>query len=196
MANVNRRISLPVGAAILMIALAGAVLATRAGKAAGPAATPSPHTAVAGFEPSAQNVSQELMSRLHSLTKRVESDPADTASLLELARLLHDAHRPEEAVRHYTRYLELNPDNREAWFDLADVHGRSGDWPAARGVMESLLRRRPDDGAALYNLGVIEAQLDNVPAARGWWEKAAAQTGSPESAGKAREALAGLETKR
>jgi tetratricopeptide (TPR) repeat protein len=98
-------------------------------------------------------------------------------------------------VPYYRRYLEHNPVNGEVWFDLADVHGRAGDWPAARAVMASRLELDPDDAAVLYNLGAIEAALGNVAAARGFFEKAAADTQAPAVARQAREALAALEKK-
>lgn len=192
MASVKRQLPLPLALALLAAVLAAAILITRTRTSAGtdPA---SPHAQTAGFEPSAENVSAEITSRLHSATMRVESNPADTAALLELARLLHDAHRPQEAAISYAKYLEANPGNREAWFDLADSYGRAGDWPAALRVMQSVLEREPDDPAALYNLGVIELQLGNAPAARAWWEKAGAQERDPGTAQRAREALAGLD---
>jgi Flp pilus assembly protein TadD len=126
----------------------------------------------------------------------VTTDPADTAALLELARLLHDAHKPGEAVPFYRRYLEANPGNREVWFDLADSEGRAGDWAQARTTMQTLLEQAPADPAIEYNLGVIELQAGNADAARGWLEKAAARTADAQVAERARAALSQLETGR
>lgn len=195
MAPVNRRVPLWAGVVALALVLAAALLVTRS--AAAPGAVPAnPNAQVAGFEPSAANVSSELMGRMHTLTARVESDPADTSALLELARLLHDAHKPRDAARYYARYTALNPANREAWLDLADSHGRAGDWPEARAAMQSLLELHPGDPAALYNLGVIELQLGDAAGARTWWEKAAGQTRDTATARRARDAIAQLDGRR
>ena len=189
----NRHVSLPVAAALLAAVLVVAFLLVRAiDSGARDVTAGSPHTPVAGFEPSADNVTSDLMGRLHVLRNRVEADAADTTALLELARVLHDAHEPAEAALYYRRYLDANPANTEAWFDLADSHGRAGDWVAARAVIETLLERLPEDGAALYNMGVIEIQLGNTSAARGWLERAAGRA-DPETAGRARDALKALE---
>jgi Flp pilus assembly protein TadD len=186
----SRRVSLPVAAVSLAVVLAVAIAVVRIVRPAVPAA---PHAQVAGFEPSAANVSSELTNRLHALRSKVTSDPADTAALLELARLLHDAHQPGEAVAFYRRYLEANPGNREVWFDLADSEGRAGDWAQARSTMQTLLDQVPGDPAIQYNMGVIELQIGNAAAARGWLEKAAAQTADATVAERARGALSQME---
>lgn len=187
----SRRVSLPVAAVSLVVVLVAAIAVVRGVRPPVPAA--SPHAEVAGFEPSAANVSNELTNRLHALRSKVTSDPADTAALLELARLLHDAHQPGEAVAYYRRYLEANPGNREVWFDLADSEGRAGDWAQARTTMQTLLDQVPDDPAIQYNMGVIELQIGNADAARGWLEKAAAQTVDTAVAERARAALSRME---
>jgi len=188
---VSRRLSLPAAAGVLVVVLGAAIAVMRAIRSpAAPSA--SPHATVAGFEPSAANVSTELTGRLHALRNTVAADPADTTALLELARLLHDAHQPGEAVAYYTRYLEANPANREVWFDLADSEGRAGDWRKARVTMRTVLDRMPDDPAVQYNMGVIELQIGDAAAARGWLEKAAAQSADASVAERARAALADL----
>jgi Flp pilus assembly protein TadD len=188
---VNRRVPLWAGAAALVVVLAVALLVNRSAAAPDAVAAPAnPHARVAGFEPSATNVSSAMRGRMRTLTNRVESDPADTSALLELARLLHDAHKPRDAARYYARYTALNPANREAWFDLADSYGRAGDWSDARAAMQSLLELHPGDPAALYNLGVIELQLGDAAGARTWWEKAAGQTKDTATARRARDAIA------
>jgi Flp pilus assembly protein TadD len=190
----SRRVSLPVAAVALAVVLVAAIAVARVVRPGSSAAAPAaPHAQVAGFEPSAANVSSDLTNRLHALRSKVTSDPADTAALLELARLLHDAHQPGEAVAFYRRYLEANPDNREVWFDLADSEGRAGDWTQARTTMQTLLDQVPGDAAIEYNMGVIELQLGNADAARGWLEKASAQTTDAPVAERARAALAQME---
>jgi len=190
----SRRVSLPAAVFALAVVLAGAIVAVRILRAEGPVAAPvAPHAQVAGFEPSAANVSADLTNRLHTLRNRAAVAPADTAALLELARLLHDAHQPGEAVQYYRRYLEANPANREVWFDLADSQGRAGDWVQARATMQTLLDRAPGDPAIQYDMGVIEAQIGNADAARAWLEKAAAQTADTAVAERARATLARME---
>ena len=189
----NRYVPLPIAVVVLVVVLLSTIVVVRA-------TTPPPHqpdtlapqAGPIAFEPSADNVSSDLSGRLHALRQRVATDPTDTAAVLELARTLHDAHQPAEAASYYDRYLKGNPGNSEVWYDLADSHGRAGNWEAARRVIESVLARMPDEGTALYNMGVIEIQLGNDSAARGWLERAATLADT-ETVQRARDALAALD---
>lgn len=191
MAVVNRHISLPVAVTMLIVALVGTTLVVLMVDSVDPLPAP-PAPDVAPFEPSADNVNTGVASRLHALRQRIVADPGDTTALLELARTLHDGHQPAEAAVIYSRYLESNPENSEVWYDLADSHGRAGDWAAAGRAMQSLLERVPGDGKALFNMGVTEIRLGNTTAARDWLEQAIAVADSA-TASRARNALAQLD---
>lgn len=52
--------------------------------------------------------------------------PGDLAAILDLARLLTDMNRLTEADEKFRRVLELDPENAEAYFGLAEVAERRG----------------------------------------------------------------------
>ncbi len=52
--------------------------------------------------------------------------PGDIAAILDLARLLTDMNRLPEADEKFRRVLELDPENAEAYFGLAEVAERRG----------------------------------------------------------------------
>lgn len=134
-------------------------------------------------------VSGEFRHEMAILEDRLEKDPADTEALQRSAVLLQDAHQPAEAVARYRRLLEIEPRNRQAWLDLANVAAETGDWTAALDASRGLLDHYPDDPEGLWNLGAIHANQGRMDEARAAWERASAQTADPAIAAKAVEAL-------
>lgn len=110
---------------------------------------------------------------LAALTRRVESQTADTAVALRLARLLSGAHRPAEAIEYYRLYLDHRPAARLVRFDLAAALGATGAWDAAAAVLREGLQHAPDDTEMLYNLGAVAANRGRFDEARAWWQRAA-----------------------
>lgn len=116
-------------------------------------------------------VRDDFHAEVSTLKRRLEAALSDTAALLRLGRLMHDAHRPEEAADHYRRYLELNPGDRQVWLDLANVYAAARRWEQAKEATEVLLAIDPADAEAMYNLGAIQANLGRYSEARSWWKK-------------------------
>ncbi len=166
---------------LLALAASTALLAVIYGRAAEPAGSPEvpfghppiPGSGVSAPEaaPSKENVSYAFRARLALMRMRLEDAPDDTMLLRRMARMLHDAHQPREAVVYYQRYLALNPSNRQMWLDLAGAHAALKQWDEAIRVSQSLLEISPGDPAAMYNLGAIHANRGNYEAAKSWWEK-------------------------
>lgn len=129
--------------------------------------------------------------RFRVIEERLEEDPDDARAILEMARLLHDAHRPMEAVPYYRRYLTAHPDSSGAWLDLANAFGAAGDWEASTETSQGMLDRFPGNPDALYNLGAALANQRRFADAREWWLQAAASNDSLV-ARRARESLARL----
>jgi tetratricopeptide (TPR) repeat protein len=134
-------------------------------------------------------VSGEFRHEMAILEDRLAEDPADTDALLRSAVLLQDAHQPAEAAQRYRRLLAIDPRNRQAWLDLANVAAEAGDWPGALEATEGLLAAFPDDPEGLWNLGAIHANQNRTEEARAAWRRAAEQTADPEIAGRAADAL-------
>lgn len=116
-------------------------------------------------------VSPGFHHKIAALEARVAEAPNDTAALTQLAGLLQDAHRPAEALSYYQRLVELDRQNRQAWFDLANCHAELAQWNEALLASEKLLAISPNDPQVMYNLGAINANLANFKDARVWWTK-------------------------
>lgn len=63
--------------------------------------------------------------------RELRSDPGDIETLLDLGCLLVDMNRTAEAGEKFRRVLELEPDNVEAHFQLAELFARDADAPSA-----------------------------------------------------------------
>lgn len=94
--------------------------------------------------------------------RTTEADSATAANWREsegsvafnLAQLLSQAERYDEAAAEYEAFLERNPGDVSALSSLAAVHAAAGDTAAAQGIYDQLLAQ-PDLGMRdLFNVGV------------------------------------------
>jgi Flp pilus assembly protein TadD len=143
--------------------------------------------ALASSEPGP--VSAEFRHEMAVLEDRLAKSPSDTGALLRSATLLQDAHQPAEAAGRYRRLLAVDPQNHQAWLDLANVSVEAGDTAGALAATEGLLAVFPEDPEGLWNLGAIQANRGRTEEARAAWGRAAEQTADPAIAGRAAEAL-------
>jgi tetratricopeptide (TPR) repeat protein len=133
-----------------------------------------------GFEPDASNVAPTMQSQLEALRKRVVNQPEDTTHVIRLARLLQDAHKPEEAATYYRHYLALHPGNYQAWLDMTRCLGQSQLWSQAEKAVMDMLERYPDDPSALYNLGAVYANVSRNLEAHDIWSRIIEMDKNPE----------------
>jgi Flp pilus assembly protein TadD len=130
--------------------------------------------------------------RVAALETRLGASPDDRATLLELARLLQDGHRVQEAVQLYRRVIELDPSEAQPYYDLASAHADLGDWAAARAILQERLSLAPGDAVAMYDLGAVEANAGDASAAVLWWQRARESTSDPELKARADAAISQL----
>lgn len=98
-------------------------------------------------------------------TKLAKRHP-DQPALLNLLGVLRTRQgKPEQAVEHYRRALELQPDFSDALNNLAAVYNDLGHTREAEACYQRLLQMTPRDPEAWYNLGNNQrklAQFDNA----------------------------------
>lgn len=70
----------------------------------------------------------------------------------------------DEAVRHWTEAVRLDPRSAAAHNNLAVAYEKRGNWEAARAAYEEAVRLAPDDLAIRTNYAAFKTRLD---AARG-----------------------------
>ena len=119
--------------------------------------------------PNLHNVAPEVHAKIESLRNRVAVAPDDTAHVFLLARTLHDAHQLADAATQYAAYLDVRPQNRQAWLDLAQCYGQLSEWTKALTAVQSLLTHYPGDEAGRYNEGAIYANMGASVKAQDIW---------------------------
>jgi tetratricopeptide (TPR) repeat protein len=124
-------------------------------------------------------VVQAFEKRVEALEARVSRAPDDRQLRLDLARLLHDGHRPGAAVEHYRRAIDLDPSDARPYYDLAAALREENRWDDAVSTLEARLAREPEDAIALYNLGAIRASQNRREEARRYWDLARGRTDDP-----------------
>ncbi|MDX9911835.1 MAG: tetratricopeptide repeat protein [Phycisphaerales bacterium] len=85
-------------------------------------------------------------------------DPGDIDTILDLGCLLIDMNRPIEAGEKFRRVLELEPDNAEASFHLAELAARTGDVQEAIRLLDLVTRLDPEHREAARQLAGLLAR--------------------------------------
>lgn len=147
------------------------------------------HEPQVAFTPDGENVTPSFHVEMEALKEGLDVTPEDTTALIRMARLKQDGHQTEEAISYYKRYLDLRPEGRQAWLDLARGYGEMQRWPEALEATQAMLRHFPDDPAGLYNLGAIYANTSRTDKARTAWERVVNQDRDAEMKAKAEGAL-------
>lgn len=186
-------------AVLVALALMGTSLVVYSGdRGSGSAAPPAPqspavaHAAAGVVTIGGPEVAAVFTQRVSELETRLRASPDDRATLLALARLLHDGHRVQEAVALYRRAIERNPSEAQPYYDLASAHADLGDWPSARRVLLERLSRTPGDAVAMYDLGAVEANAGDADAAILWWRRASESTTDVDLRARAEAAMSQL----
>jgi tetratricopeptide (TPR) repeat protein len=139
-----------------------------------------------GSQNQAAALPPDMTGEIERLQKVVELNPADAASILRLANLLHDngSRDPQSVVRAvqmYKKYLELNPDNPDARVDLGVCYfelgrgdsAKSRDYfTSAANEMGKAYAAHPTHQTAAFNLGIVNLYAGNLEVASKWFTRA------------------------
>ncbi|HLB31065.1 MAG TPA: tetratricopeptide repeat protein [Gammaproteobacteria bacterium] len=118
---------------------------------------------------------QDAVVVLMALTREV---PDSLYYFSRLAALLEGLGRMDEAITHYRRLLERQPDNAVAWFNLALLCKRQRRYAEARGGYENALRHGIDDPEEVYsNLGVLYSDMRQAGQAEAMYCRALEENG-------------------
>ena len=184
---------------VLGVALAGALFYRQ--QASVPRVDPRSDTEAAARAHEAagievNSVAPTFEARVHAARQDLAGDPDDLGRIVALAHLLHDGHRPEEAVTLYRRAIALAPDSAMLRYDLAGALAETGDFVSATRELEAWLEIEPGDARTLFNLGAMRANAGDIPAARQWFERALDATDDPALRSQARAAIERLDAGR
>lgn len=83
------------------------------------------------------------------------SRTVEANALLQAARLQSQYQDPKGATRTYRRVLELDPDNKIAWYNLGVIAQQAGRTTDARSAYDEALKIDPKYPSALFNKAVL-----------------------------------------
>lgn len=127
---------------------------------------------------------KEFKDAEQKLTKALEADPKNIRLLLLLAKLYAYSEefdpggntqkpRMKESKRLYEKVLTLDPGNRRATLELADlfVEEPYNDWKRSEKLYLEVLERNPDDLTALVELGNLYSNQNRIEEAETYFRK-------------------------
>ena len=94
---------------------------------------------------------------IRDFRKLVAQKPDDAVIMAQLAMLYMAAKQPRQAIRRFTRSIELDEKNFGSWRGRSDAEISIGDHKAARADLEKALELQPDDAGVLNNLAWLLA---------------------------------------
>lgn len=124
-----------------------------------------------GTPPSAANVQKEIKERIDAMKKDVESNPADTLKMRQLADLLFQAHQPEEAGKYYEMIIKKDPKRIDMMFALSSVYYFKQDFDKTEEITKQILKVNPNNLEAKFNLGAVAATKGDTLRARAYWKE-------------------------
>jgi len=108
---------------------------------------------------------------LAAFQQELQINPLDVSSLAEIGELNLKAQRPEEAVKHFGRALELQPSYLQARVGLGKALAARQEFPAALKEFEEARALAPEDESVYYNLMTVYRRLGSSTEAKAASEK-------------------------
>ena len=112
------------------------------------------------------------LQNINNLEAKLNANPDDTITLLELAHLNNDSGFYDKAIPLYQSYLEKFPENADARIDMGVCMYNLGEYDNAIREMKKALEYEPKHQIGHLNLGVVNLTAGNVDVAKGWFQKA------------------------
>ncbi len=113
----------------------------------------------------------DVAQRWRTLQQQAEANPNDSKTTLELANLLFDLQRWEDATIWYKRALTLEPKNTDARTDLATCYFNLSRYDEALKEYSASLELEPNKPQALYGLALTRLSTKDVAGARQAYEE-------------------------
>lgn len=123
-----------------------------------------------GHMPTLQEMKQMADKQAAPLLERLNSDPNNSALLMQVGAIYHTAHQFKDAATYYSRAVQTDSKNVALRSKLAASLYRSGDVDGALAQLDRALTYDSKDPYALFNLGMIkwQAKGDNAGALAAW----------------------------
>ncbi len=116
-----------------------------------------PPSAIAGA------AQQTLDAQTKPLQQRLNANPKDVSTLVELGNIYFDASQWSPAIDYYTRALNETPRNPDVRTDMGIAYFYSGNPDRALKEFDQALKDDPRHAQTLYNVGVVKMNGKNDP---------------------------------
>ncbi len=130
------------------------------------------NTSVTPNQSTGSGIDLGSLQNINNLEAKLNANPDDTKTLLELAHLKNDSGFYDKAIPLYQRYLEKFPENSDARIDMGVCMYNLGDYDNAIREMKKALEYEPKHQIGHLNLGVVNLTAGNIDVAKGWFQKA------------------------
>lgn len=107
----------------------------------------------------APQMDQGMLSELRS---KVAANPDGFAENVNLGNFLFDNERYSEALNHYKKALNVNPNDPNVIVDAGVCYFNLENYPEARKYFKQALEINSEHPNALYNLGIVSAQTGDM----------------------------------
>jgi TolB-like protein/Tfp pilus assembly protein PilF len=78
----------------------------------------------------------------------------------------------QEAIAHFTKATEMDPDNYQPPFYMAMVYRKTGDWKKSQELITKVIEKEPQDALALINIGISFTYMHSYDTAVTYYRKA------------------------
>jgi tetratricopeptide (TPR) repeat protein len=97
---------------------------------------------------------KDTMRAISSMQTAVEQDKTYYHAFIQLG-ILFAAQKNNLAIQYYKNAIAIQPQSREAWYDLAKFYQDTNDWNNALNTYNNLLIFDSENYSALYNIAVV-----------------------------------------
>ena len=116
-----------------------------------------------GHRPSLDEMRQMADKQASPLLEKLQKNPNDSASLLQVAAIYYGTHQFKEAAGYYNRALDTDPKSVATRTKLASSLYFEGDVDGAIAQLDRALTDDPKDPNAQFDLGVMKLQGKGDP---------------------------------
>jgi cytochrome c-type biogenesis protein CcmH/NrfG len=99
---------------------------------------------------------QMLSTQAQPLLDRLQTNPKDVATLIQLGDMYYDAGQWNDAITYYTRALKETPANPDVRTDMGVAYFNSGNADQALKEFDRALKDDPKHAQTLFNVGVVK----------------------------------------
>ncbi len=118
-----------------------------------------------------QNSSPDLSAKMLQLEQYLQQHPKDAEAWAQMGHLFFDTHQYADAIKAYTRSLEIQPDNPPVITDMGVMYRRNKQPEKAVEAFDRAIQVDPNFETAMFNKGIVLLyDLKDVPAGLAAWE--------------------------